>query len=207
MWLSNKPARRVAMRWLKGNDGKLKTETVRVEYSDGSVHTVHRPLFEVFQPKSPNEVEKGTSKGGAATCPVTGYTTSVERVREQLILRSGGAADARLLCVVTTPKGVSGKTYRVPNARDNSAAEAARSEIEARKNRDRGEIPLLPEGKLNHLRGFFNVVLYGMTTWGDLFSPSSRSQGGKPENKGSPRASGAKSSISGAMHFVRPLVF
>src|SRR5262249_39640551 len=22
-----------------------------------------------------------------------------------------------------------------------------------------------------HLRGFFNVVLYGMTTWGDLFSP------------------------------------
>ena len=29
----------------------------------------------------------------------------------------------------------------------------------------------MPDGQLNHLRGFFNVVLYGMSTWGSLFSP------------------------------------
>src|SRR5690348_12302079 len=32
-------------------------------------------------------------------------------------------------------------------------------------------LPFLPTGQLNHLRGFFNVVLYGMTEWRHLFSP------------------------------------
>ena len=31
--------------------------------------------------------------------------------------------------------------------------------------------PLIPDGQINHLRGFFNIVLYGMTEWGDIFSP------------------------------------
>src|SRR5262249_40461815 len=33
------------------------------------------------------------------------------------------------------------------------------------------DVPLIPDGPVNHLRGFFNIVLYGNTTWGDLFSP------------------------------------
>jgi adenine-specific DNA methylase len=35
----------------------------------------------------------------------------------------------------------------------------------------RDTISLIPDGPINHLRGFFNVVLYGITEWGDLFAP------------------------------------
>jgi putative DNA methylase len=171
MLLCSKPARRRAFRWVRDAKGTVKTETVKVLYSDGVERTVSRPLLEIFHPKSPAEVETGTSKGGAATCPVTGYTTSVERVREQLKARKGGAADARLLCVVTTPSSVSGRVYRCPAESDMKAASAASDELARRVAAHNGDLPLLPDGKLNHLRGFFNVVLYGMTSWGDLFAP------------------------------------
>jgi adenine-specific DNA methylase len=170
MWLSSKPARRWALRWAKDIRGRIKTETVKVVYADGIARTVRRPLLEIFQPKSPSEVESGTSQGGAATCPISGYTNSVERVREQLKMRTGGAADARLLCVVTTPKNAQGRVYRLPNEQDVQVAMAAQRELTKRQTMHDGPMPMLPEGKLNHLRGFFNVVLYGMTTWGDLFS-------------------------------------
>jgi putative DNA methylase len=171
MWLSSKPKRRVAFRWVRDSKGRVKTETSTVNYPKGNERRVRRPLLEIFEPKSPAEVEDGTSKGGAATCPVTGYTTSVEGVREQLKARKGGASDARLLCVVATPNNASGRVYRIPKETDVAAALVAKQELARRKATYAGEFPLLPEGELSHLRGFFNVVLYGMTTWGDLFAP------------------------------------
>ncbi len=171
MWLSSKPKRRYALRWQRDQNGRVRTETARVRYQDGRSVQVRRPLLEVFQPSSPSEVESGTSAGGAATCPVTGFTTSVERVREQLKARAGGAADARLLCVVTTPKAASGRVYRRPTDRDLIAVNAAAIELQRRIAAHDSEVALVPDGKLNHLRGFFNVVLYGMTTWGGLFTP------------------------------------
>src|SRR5712692_3150116 len=161
MWLSNKPSRRWAFRWVKDAKERVKTETVKVTYADGVERTVRRPLLEVFHPKSASEVEKGTSQGGAATCSVSGYTNSVERVREQLKIRYGGAADARLLCVVTTPKNASGRVYRLPSQTDLQAAAEAKGELSERQANHSDPLPLLPKGKLNHLRGFFNVVLYG----------------------------------------------
>lgn len=171
MWLCSKPGRRSAFRWARDSNGRVMTETVSVAYSDGSELSVRRPILEIFQPKSPAEVEKGTSQGGAATCPVTGFTTSVEQVREQLKARAGGAADARLLCIVATPKDAPGRVYRPPTSSDLAAVEDARRELAKRVGAKRDGLPLLPEGSLNHLRGFFNVVLYGMTTWGSLFAP------------------------------------
>jgi adenine-specific DNA methylase len=171
MWLSNKPKRRFALRWLRDANGRVKTMDVTIADASEISRTVRRPLLEVFQPKSPLDVEPGTSKGGAATCPVTGYTTSVERVREQLQIRHGGAADARLLCVVGTPENASGRVYRDPIPADLAAAERAADRLKNLVAAHQGEMPALPEGELNHLRGFFNVVLYGMTKWGDLFAP------------------------------------
>jgi putative DNA methylase len=171
MWLSSKSHRRWALRWVRDARGRVRTEITRVLYSDGVERQVRRPLLEIFQPASSVDVEQGTSKGGAATCPVTGYTTSVERVREQLKPRRGGAADARLLCVVSTPRTATGRVYRLPIQADLTAAAKAYQELTKRIERHSGAVPLLPEGSLNHLRGFFNVVLYGMTTWGDLFAP------------------------------------
>jgi putative DNA methylase len=169
--LLKKQRRYQALRWVRDNKGQVKTEIVTVSYADGKTLQVRRPLLELFQPSSPSEVEKGTSSGGAATCPVTGYTTPVERVRRQLMTRRGGAEDARLFCIVSSNAKAPGRLYLAPTAKDTEAALQATLELKHQISKHVGAAALVPDGQLNHLRGFFNVVLYGMTTWGDLFSP------------------------------------
>jgi putative DNA methylase len=172
-WLTKKRSQgnNWAFRWSRDQNGRVITEPLEVTYADGVKRKVLRPLLEMFQPKSSVKIDVGTSKGGAATCPVTGFTTSVENVRSQLKQRAGGTADARLLCVVKTSPNSSGKSYQLPSPIDIRAVNNARLEIERRQKRHSRPESLIPSGKLNHLRGFFNVVLYGMTTWGELFSP------------------------------------
>lgn len=58
-----------------------------------------------------------------------------------------------------------------PTSTDADAAIQAAQELKRRVSEYVGDVSMVPDGHLNHLRGFFNVVLYGMTTWGDLFSP------------------------------------
>jgi putative DNA methylase len=171
MWLSSKPSRRFAFRWVRDKNGHIRTKTVKAVFADGSVRLVRRPEMEIFTPTSPSEVDRATSAGGAVTCPVSGFTTSVERVRDQLSKRRGGGADARLLCVVTSPERSPGKVYRLPNSSDTEVTVQAAADLDSRVRAHDSSVSLLPDGKLNHLRGFFNVVLYGMTTWGDLFTP------------------------------------
>jgi adenine-specific DNA methylase len=169
MWLAKKKGRYRALRWRRGADGKVITKAEVVRYADGRELRVRRPLLEVFEPKAEREVEKGTSAGGAATCPVSGHTTTVESVRAQLSTRRGGASDARLVCVVTTKEGEQGRRFRDPAKNDAIAsawaADALRREVE------RHDGTAVPDEELNHIRGFFNVPLYGMSRWGDLFSP------------------------------------
>ncbi|VVB62529.1 Uncharacterised protein [uncultured archaeon] len=105
------------------------------------------------------------------TCPLCGYTTTVEAVRRQLKVRFGGANDARLICVVRTYPNRVGRFYRLPVQSDCDAINASVLELKNRIIKNHEPTALIPEGELNHLRGFFNVVLYGMTKWGDLFSP------------------------------------
>ncbi len=169
--LLKKPSRYRALRWVRDKDNRVRTEVVTVNYADGRALKVRRPLLEVFEPSSPSEVERGTSTGGAATCPVTGHTTSVESVRRQLSARRGGAQDARLVCAIASPEKMPGRLYINPRSVDIEAAVHAAAELKRQISEHVDGVPLLPDGQLNHLRGFFNVVLYGMTTWGDLFSP------------------------------------
>lgn len=171
LWLAKKKGRYFALRWIRNDRGQVQTRIANVTYSKGDSRTIRQPLLEVFQPQSPGEVEKGTSSGGAAICPVTGYTTTVEAVRKQLKERTGGAADARLICVVTTSPKISGKSYRLPTERDFAAVQKAAKNLQLLQQHHQTPQALIPEEPLNHLRGFFNVVLYGMTRWGDLFSP------------------------------------
>lgn len=171
LWLAKRGGKSFALRWKRSNAGEVCKELVDVKYADGTRRKVYRPTLEVFRPRASTEVEPGTSRGGAATCPISGYTTSVESVRRQLAARAGGAADARLICVVTVRDGVTGREYRSPVESDIRAAESAASELRRRPATDGNGLSQVPDGKLNHLRGFFNIVLYGMTTWGDLFSP------------------------------------
>ncbi len=74
--------------------------------------------FEIIQDVKAQDVGEGTVRRGSATCPVCGYTTPVASVRKQLKARRGGAADARLFCVVTTRPGQQGRFYRLPTERD-----------------------------------------------------------------------------------------
>ncbi len=156
---------------------------------------VKRPLLEIFEPKKDSEVEGGTVARGSATCPVTGFTTKVDSVRAQLKKRRGGAADARLFCIVTTRADAQGRFYRLPTKADQAAFDAAAAELERRERADGTERSgaarsaghrsaaahgdsgadgrsLVPDEviSLNELRRV-SVPIYGMERWGDLFSP------------------------------------
>jgi putative DNA methylase len=194
LWLAKKAGRRRALRWVRDKMGKVETQTVDVAYvEDGQrvVKRVERPLLEIFEPAKESDVEGGTVARGSATCPVTGYTTKVDRVRAQLKSRRGGAADARLFCVVTTRESVQGRFYRLPTKADQEAFDAAAVELERREKEDgtqrsqkgrkvgegieKGQgsrRSLVPDEviSLNELRRV-SVPIYGMERWGDLFSP------------------------------------
>ncbi|MFO7902397.1 MAG: DUF1156 domain-containing protein [Pirellulaceae bacterium] len=191
MWLSKKASNRTALRWKQNKSGHVECETVQVTYVDGQTLKVRRPQLEVFSPKEERDVEPGTVARGSATCPVTGYTTKLDRVRVQLKPRRGGTADARLLCVVTTRTSERGRFYRLPTRDDEEAFAAAAEEMEQQKQEDEtaratkkghqsapveaahgNPCSLVPDKaiSLNELRRV-SVPIYGMERWGDLFSP------------------------------------
>jgi len=171
LWLSKRKGRNRALHWVRDSNGQVKTQIVEKTFADGLKRKVRQPMLEIFEPSSEKEVERGPSAGGSATCPLTGHTTSVEGVRIQMKSRQGGAADSRLLSVVVLYSDRPGRQYRVPSEQDHSAAEKAALKLAQLIHDEPRGMPVRPEGKLNHLRGFFNVVLYGMEAWGDMFSP------------------------------------
>lgn len=125
---------------------------------------------ELIENSEMGRIGSGTSRGGAATCPLCQHTTAVERVRLQLAGRSGGASDARLLLVVMDRVSGPGRAYRLPTSNDLQTLRSVPDLLKEISMRS-GDPFTVPNEPLNHLRGFFNVVLYGMTKWGDLFAP------------------------------------
>jgi len=100
-----------------------------------------------------------------------GYTTPVESVRMQLRERHGGTNDSRLLCVVTTKKGKSGKFYRLPTERDLKAIRDATTELKIREKANQESLSLTPEEPLPIRNSLgFRIPLYGMLSWRDLFT-------------------------------------
>jgi putative DNA methylase len=153
LWLAKKGSRSVALRLVPNRAAR------RVD-------------FEIVAEAKAKDVGEGTVKRGSATCPCCGYTTPVASVRKQLKERRGGAADARLFCVVTTRPGQEGRYYRLPNERDLEAVREAEKELARRKKEHKETLGLVPDEQisLNEIRRI-SVPLYGMTTWGDLWSP------------------------------------
>jgi adenine-specific DNA methylase len=111
------------------------------------------------------EVSKGFCDGGAALCPVCGFTTAVTSVRRQLRERRGGSWDARLVAVVETSSQTSFKTYRQPSDAETGAVASLAGLV-----RQGGcwlpEAPLPPKGTLG-----FRIQNYGMQIWADIFLP------------------------------------
>lgn len=148
--LSRRGERSIGLR-LAGWDG----QTPRFEIVEGNLRSFPEP----------------TVRRGAATCLKCGYTIPVERVREQLSARSGGAPSALLVAVALG--GPSGeRSFRAPTDEDLAALAAASKavyEIERAGGDGLSDLPnesLPPIGTLG-----FRVQRYGMVRWRDLFTP------------------------------------
>lgn len=127
---------------------------------------------EIVEKLSPHEADQGTVRRGSATCPCCGYTTPVTSVRTQLKARRGGAADARLLCVVTTQPGQPGRFYRAASTRDLEAVRAAGLDLVRREREHEGPLSLVPNEPFSGVEPRrIPIPLYGMSTFGDLFTP------------------------------------
>lgn len=156
LWLSKKAARMTALKLVP------RPQARRID-------------FEIVSNIKAAEVGHGTVARGSATCPCCGYTTRVESVRRQLKEQRGGADDARLLAVVTTRPGQTGRFYRLPTEADLSAVAAAGEELERRKAAHTGVLPLVPEEPTPQGGGSgagraFSQRNYGMDRFGDLFT-------------------------------------
>jgi putative DNA methylase len=113
-----------------------------------------------------------TVRRGSATCPLCGYTTPSTNARRQFKDRAGGTHDAKLLCVITTRKGVVGKTYRLPTGADQKAFQKSLSAWKILKEKCTLEnLSVIPDEPLPYLRSIFNINLLGVTQWGQLHTP------------------------------------
>jgi len=166
LWLAKKADRSVALRLVPNPRAKRVDFQIIINQRAGWV-SQNDPKEIIADPKL-----DGTVKRGSATCPCCGYTTPVSRVREQLRERRGGNGDARLLAIVSARDEEQGRFYRLPVQADLRAARNAAEELKERNVAHSGALSLVPneEISLNEIRRI-SVPIYGMTTWGDLFSP------------------------------------
>ena len=153
LWLAKKKSRSIGLRLLADADRK-------------------RVAFDIVDLKN-ERMGKATVRAGSATCPMPAcsFTTPLKAVREQLKKREGGTRDARLLCVVTVHSGRRGREYRLPMDRDFKALKRASRELARRRAHHEGDLDLVPNEAIstNELRRI-SPPLYGMSTWGHLFS-------------------------------------
>jgi adenine-specific DNA methylase len=170
-WLCKKSNRKRALRF------------VRPARSVGSARAVGS--WEIFEPRDDKEVPAGTVSRARATCLCCGSVLPPERVRAQLAAQRGGAdvvfdakgqriGGARLLAVVTLRPGETGRHYRLPTERDYEAVRKAQQRLkklleEWERGGKQGPCPV-PDEPLPLMSGTFNVPLYGMNRWGDLFT-------------------------------------
>jgi adenine-specific DNA methylase len=173
-WLSKKASRRRALR----------PKVVRPR--GGTPHVE----FEIFEPRTEDDVPKGTVSRAKATCPCCERVLAPERVRAQLAAQRGGAdtdfddrghrtGGARLLAVVTLKDGEAGRQYRLPAARDYEAVRKAQQRVatilrEWERGGRNGLCPVpdepTPAGGGSGAGRAFSVQRYGMLKWGDLFT-------------------------------------
>ena len=166
-WLCKRSERRRALR----------TKVVRPTKGEPRV------VLELFSPTTEKEVRGGTVDRAKATCVCCDSVVHPDRVRAQLTAQRGGAdvvfddngkrtGGATLLAVVTLREGQSGRHYRLATDADYTAVWEAqqRLKVVAAIKRDDGLSPIPNEViSFDEIRRI-SVPLYGMMTWGDLFS-------------------------------------
>jgi adenine-specific DNA methylase len=165
-WLCKKAGRRRALR------------TKAVRPATGSPHVE----LEIFAPTTERDVRTGTVSGARATCVCCNTALHPDRVRAQLTIQRGGAdvvfdgkgkrtGGATLLAVVRLRDSEPGRHYRQSSDADYIAIWKAQQRLkQIASKRDDGLNPIPDEViSFDEIRRI-SVPLYGMTTWGDLFS-------------------------------------
>ena len=168
--------------WLSKTANVRRALRSRVRRTNNEQPTVD---FEIFEPESEKEVENGTVARAKATCLCCRTVLPPERVRAQLTAQCGGTdvafdskgnrtGGARLLAVTTTRKGTKRRGHRLANRADYDAVRLAQERIqgEIRNWEDQGRSGRcpIPDEELPLMSGTFNVPLYGIKKWGDLFT-------------------------------------
>ncbi len=169
MWLLRKPKNKLALRPNAVRDTGI---APRVE-------------FEIFQPRADTEVPTGTVTRARATCICCGTVLPPERVRLQLAVQHGGSdtvfddqgnrvGGARITAVVILKDGQQPRQFRLPTRNDYSAVRLAQERMDNNvhiweEQGRNGPCPW-PNESLPLMSGTFNVPLYGMNLWGDLFT-------------------------------------
>ncbi|MBU0496059.1 MAG: DUF1156 domain-containing protein [Chloroflexi bacterium] len=114
-----------------------------------------------------------TVRRGAVTCPVCGFTTPINSVRNQIKKQRGGAKSSRLLVVVTTRSDKTGRFYRKPTEQDYHALQKAESKFMDLLDRKIGSLRLLPDESTptnKRHRSVGSLWIYGIQNWSDLFT-------------------------------------
>jgi adenine-specific DNA methylase len=141
--------------------------------------------FEIIEPKAERDVPSGTVTRAKATCLSCGSVLPPGRVRLQLVEQRGGAdvvfdtaghrtGGALLFAVATHKPGEQGRQYRLPHQRDYEAVSKAHYRLaqilEEWELAGKQGLSPVPDEALPLMSGTFNVPLYGMNSWGDLFT-------------------------------------
>ena len=110
---------------------------------------------------------EGTVKRAKVRCLKCGYTIEPKTLRN---LFQNGMSTEKMIAVVYVKNNSQGKFYRLPTNHDFKIFEKASSLLK-KKISDSKEIPtLIPDEELPLMSGTFNVPLYGIKKWGDLFN-------------------------------------
>lgn len=179
MWLANKKDRSVALQVIPDIENK-KVGFEIIFKRDGKWLKQHNNA-EVSRPNL-----NGTVRRGSVTCPICGYTTQVESVREQLKEKNGGSNDSRLIAIVSIicseriqKSGQKirqfvepGRFYRLANDKDVKNVDRALIELENRNNDYLETFSFIPNEifDINGIRHTW-AMIYGLTRWHDYFNP------------------------------------
>ncbi len=119
----------------------------------------------VFGVPSKNDLNSTVSRG-KPTCPVCGYTTSLDNVKKQFRSRNGGTLDARLMAVV-----LNNGLFHDPGQTDKKAIANAATKLDAIKKEWNGDLSFVPNEDTTHYHTFVNrASVYGLSTWEDFYT-------------------------------------